>query len=430
MAPAPHGPLPKIPEGSGKLILGALIYDEMDLLDLMGPMRIFGEELSTLNLEIIFIGVTSKPARSSQQVEVTPHYTLENAPKLDIFFTPGGRGSLPVWDNKEAMKLIAERMNEATWCMSVCTGAGIFAKTGLIDGYRATTNKAVFQFAADQGPNVEWVKRARWVQDGKYVTSSGVSAGIDAALYIVSELASQEIAESVAVDIEYTWHRVAEEDPFADIMAPIPPPHGPLPKIPEGTGKLRIGALVFDGMDLLDFTGPMRIFGEERSTLNAEIVLISTSLKPIRSSQQVEFTPQYTLENAPKLNLFFIPGGIGTRAYGKQEDVMKLIIDRIQEATWCMTVCTGAGILAKTGLIDGYRATTNKSVFEWPVGEGPKVDWVKRARWVQDGKYVTSSGVSAGSPETAEIVATHIEYTWHKVAEEDPFAEMYEYTRS
>ncbi|KAF9435778.1 hypothetical protein BGZ76_005533 [Entomortierella beljakovae] len=225
-------------------------------------------------------------------------------------------------------------------------------------------------------------------------------------------------------------------------MSPVPPPHGPLPKIPEGSSKIRIGALIFDGMDLLDFTGPMRVFGEINNTLDVEIVLVSTSLKPIRTTQQIEFTPQYTLETAPKIDLFFIPGGIGTREYVKQESVMELVIARIEEATWCMTVCTGAGILAKTGLIDGYRATTNKLVFEWPVGEGPKVDWVKRARWVQDGKYVTSSGVSAGidaaffilseltSREVAESVAVTIEYTWHKVAEEDPFADYYEYTRS
>ncbi|KAF9164057.1 hypothetical protein BGX21_002693 [Mortierella sp. AD011] len=215
--PPPHGPLPKIPEGSGKLILGALVYDGMDLLDLMGPMRIFGEKLNTLDIQIIFIGTSMKPARSSQQVEVTPHYTLENAPKLDFFFTPGGIGSKTICNNEEAMKLITERIKESTWCMSVCTGAGILAKSGLIDGYRATTNKSVFLFAANEGPNVEWVKRARWVQDGKFVSSSGVSAGIDAALFIVSELKGREVAEAVSTEIEYTWHRVAEEDPFADM---------------------------------------------------------------------------------------------------------------------------------------------------------------------------------------------------------------------
>ncbi|KAF9585580.1 hypothetical protein BGW38_001691, partial [Lunasporangiospora selenospora] len=66
-------------------------------------------------------------------------------------------------------------------------------------------------------PNVNWIKKARWVQDGKYVSSSGVSAGIDAALYIVSELTNIENAEFVSKDIEYTWHRVASEDPFAEM---------------------------------------------------------------------------------------------------------------------------------------------------------------------------------------------------------------------
>ncbi|KAG0006190.1 hypothetical protein BGZ65_009123 [Modicella reniformis] len=101
--------------------------------------------------------------------------------------------------------------------MPVCTGPGILAKFGLIDGYKATTNKAAFEWAACEGPNVNWVKRARWVQDGKFVTSSGVSAGIDAALYIVSELTNIANAEAVAREIEYSWHRNAEEDPFADM---------------------------------------------------------------------------------------------------------------------------------------------------------------------------------------------------------------------
>ncbi|KAF8931870.1 transcriptional regulator [Dissophora ornata] len=227
-------------------------------------------------------------------------------------------------------------------------------------------------------------------------------------------------------------------------MSPNTPRHGPFPKIPAGSGKLVLGALVFDGADLLDIMGPMRIFGQQTNTLDIEIKFISSTsmLKPIRTSQQVEITPNYTLENAPKLDLFFIPGGFGTRTLCNNEETLKLITARVQESTWCLTVCTGSGVLARTGLIDGYNATTNKAAFEWPVSEGPNVNWVKRARWVQDGKYVTSSGVSAGidaalyvlseltSLETAEMVATHIEYTWHKVASEDPFADMYEYTRS
>ncbi|KAF9184536.1 hypothetical protein BGZ51_003298 [Haplosporangium sp. Z 767] len=219
-------------------------------------------------------------------------------------------------------------------------------------------------------------------------------------------------------------------------------PNGPLPKLPENISTINVGALVFDDADLLDIMGPMRIFGEELTKLNIKINFISSSLEPIRTSQQVKITPEYTLDNAPKMDLFFIPGGIGTRTYANDVDLLNKVKARVEEATWCMTVCTGAGVLAKTGLVDGHNMTTNKAAFEWPVSQGPNVNWIKKARWVQDGKFVSSSGVSAGidaalyilsewtSMERAEEVATYIEYSWHKVASDDPFADKYPYTRS
>ncbi|KAG0299022.1 hypothetical protein BGZ96_000044 [Linnemannia gamsii] len=226
-------------------------------------------------------------------------------------------------------------------------------------------------------------------------------------------------------------------------MSPTVAPHGPLPKIPEGSGKLKLGALVFDGVDLLDVMGPMRIFGEESNTLDIEICFVATNLKPVKSSQQVTITPKYLVsDTTKKYDFFFIPGGVGTRTYVNSEDLMDYVKTHVEQSTWTMTVCTGAGILAKTGLVDGYNMTTNKMVFEWPMTQGPKVNWIKRARWVQDGKYVSSSGVSAGidaalfilaeltSTKNAEAVATYIEYTWHRVASEDPFADSYPFTRS
>ncbi|KAG0348587.1 hypothetical protein BG005_011411 [Podila minutissima] len=211
-----HGPLPQIPTGVTSLKLGALIFDGFDLLDVMGPMRIFGEQDHKLDIEIIFVSHTLEPCTSTQQVKITPHHTLETAPKLDFFFIPGGIGTRAYANNENLLQQVKARAEAATWTLSVCTGAGILAKTGLIDGYSATTNKSVFEWPVSQGPNVKWVKRARWVQDGKYVTSSGVSAGIDAALFVISELTSVEVAQNVATQIEYTWHEDADEDPFAD----------------------------------------------------------------------------------------------------------------------------------------------------------------------------------------------------------------------
>ena len=85
----------------------------------------------------------------------------------------------------------------------------------MLDGKRATTNKMAFQKIAAQGPKVDWVKQARWVEDGKFLTSSGVSAGIDMSLPgSIARMHGQETAEKVALWAEYDWHQDANWDPF------------------------------------------------------------------------------------------------------------------------------------------------------------------------------------------------------------------------
>jgi transcriptional regulator GlxA family with amidase domain len=98
---------------------------------------------------------------------------------------------------------------------TVCTGSLLLGRTGLLDGRRATTNKRVFAQAAGYAPNVNWIARARWVEDGKYVTSSGVSAGIDAALAIIAKLHGRETSLDIARRAEYTWQEDDTQDPFA-----------------------------------------------------------------------------------------------------------------------------------------------------------------------------------------------------------------------
>jgi transcriptional regulator GlxA family with amidase domain len=101
---------------------------------------------------------------------------------------------------------------------SVCTGAALLARAGLLDGRRATSNKLSFKWVTEQGPAVEWILRqARWVEDGKFATSSGVSAGIDMTLALIAKLAGAESAERIAIRMEYEWHRDPSWDPFAKI---------------------------------------------------------------------------------------------------------------------------------------------------------------------------------------------------------------------
>jgi transcriptional regulator GlxA family with amidase domain len=99
----------------------------------------------------------------------------------------------------------------------VCTGAALLACAGLLDGRRATSNKAVFRWVSSLGKGVDWVPEARWVEDGNVFTSSGGSAGIDMTLAVIASLEGRDAAVRIAERMEYEWHEDAAWDPFAKI---------------------------------------------------------------------------------------------------------------------------------------------------------------------------------------------------------------------
>src|SRR5574338_457732 len=105
--------------------------------------------------------------------------------------------------------------------------------------------------------------------------------------------------------------------------------------------------------------------------------------------------------------VLFVPGGMGTRREVDNPVLLGWLERRAAGATHVTSVCTGAALLARAGLLDGHRATSNKRSWDWVVSQGPRVDWVRRARWVQDGRLWTSSGVSAGIDMTLQLIATH-----------------------
>jgi transcriptional regulator GlxA family with amidase domain len=116
------------------------------------------------------------------------------------------------------LSFLRDRSEKAQITSSVCSGSALLAKAGLLDGHRATSNKMFFNLAVMQSDKVEWIETARWVDDGKFVTSSGVSAGIDMALAIIARLFGNETAEAIAIGAEYTWHRKADVDPFVQYL--------------------------------------------------------------------------------------------------------------------------------------------------------------------------------------------------------------------
>lgn len=193
--------------------LGTLFFPGFELLDTFGPLEMFGHCQGMIDL--VTVAPTAGPVRSAQGPEVVAQYGLAECPPLDLLLIPGGIGTRDAVHDEALIDWVRTRSAAAEMVMTVCTGTALPAQAGLLDGRRATTNKAVFQWLESTWPAVEWVRVARWVEDGKFVTSSGVSAGMDMALAVIAKLFGQELAESLALGTEYDWHRDAGWDPFA-----------------------------------------------------------------------------------------------------------------------------------------------------------------------------------------------------------------------
>ena len=193
--------------------LGAIFYEGFELLDVYGPLEMFGT-LGSETLRIVTVGAAAGPVASAQGPRTLADYGFADCPPLDLMLIPGGVGTLTELSNESLLRFLRERSVAAQITMSVCSGSALLAKAGLLDGRRATSNKMFFNLAASQSDQVDWVTEARWVDADRFVTSSGVSAGIDMALAVIERLYGTERAEQIAAFTEYQWHRDADTDPF------------------------------------------------------------------------------------------------------------------------------------------------------------------------------------------------------------------------
>jgi transcriptional regulator GlxA family with amidase domain len=196
--------------------LGAILYPQFELLDLYGPLEMFGSLGPALR--IVTIAEQAGPVRSTPGPSTVADHSFASAPPLDLLLVPGGVGTFPQLENAALLGFLRERAPRCEVAMSVCTGAALYAAAGLLDGRRATTNKQFFSMTSASGPRTQWVREARWVEDGALVTSSGVSAGTDMALAVIARLWGVPIAQQIADLTEYEWQRDAARDPFARFL--------------------------------------------------------------------------------------------------------------------------------------------------------------------------------------------------------------------
>ena len=196
--------------------LGAVLYEDFELLDLYGPLEMFGS--IGAELRIVTVAEKTGPVASFQRPQTVAEFDFASAPMLDLILLPGGFGTIPQLENPAMLDFLRRRAATAEVTMSVCSGSAILAKAGLLDGRRATSNKQFFDLARAQGAAVQWVEQARWVEDWPFATSSGVSAGTDMALAVIAKLYGKEIAQQIAESAEYEWQQDSTRDPFGRLL--------------------------------------------------------------------------------------------------------------------------------------------------------------------------------------------------------------------
>ncbi|XOV84474.1 MAG: DJ-1/PfpI family protein [bacterium] len=204
--------------------LGVVLYEDFELLDAYGPLEMFG--CLAADIETVVIAEHKGPVKSTGGPKTLAEYDFNDAPPLDLLLLPGGIGTLPALENQQLLGFLQARCPDIPVNMSVCSGSAIFARAGLLDGLRATSNKMYFSLASSQSDKVQWVEAARWVDAGQYVTSSGVSAGTDMSLAVIQRLFGAERAQQVAAYTEYQWHTDADSDPFVKYLNQAAPDPG------------------------------------------------------------------------------------------------------------------------------------------------------------------------------------------------------------
>ena len=179
-----------------------LVFPGVEIIDFGAPYEILGQA----GLEVATVAEKPEPIATAMGLKITPDFTLANAPPANVIVVPGGN-VLATQQSPAVQAWLRSRAESAEVVLSVCNGAFILAKAGLLDGKSATTFASLIEGLRAAAPKTTVVSDKRWVDNGKIVTSAGLSSGIDGALHVVEKLYGKGAAQKVAVTLEYNWDR-------------------------------------------------------------------------------------------------------------------------------------------------------------------------------------------------------------------------------
>jgi len=190
--------------------IGLLLFDGAEELDFVGPFEVFTmfsevarKQGRDVKNNVVLISQTGKDITGAKGMRIGIDYAIDNAPKLDVLCIPGGNGTRAEIRNQKLLDWVAQTAAQCTWVTSVCTGSFVLAAAGLTKDKNITTHWAATEEFFELGLKGNMHKNVRYIDDGNLVTSAGVSAGIDMALWLTGQMYSIELARATQRAMEY-----------------------------------------------------------------------------------------------------------------------------------------------------------------------------------------------------------------------------------
>jgi putative intracellular protease/amidase len=192
--------------------INVILFDDFTLLDAFGPVDVLSRLDKYYQIDYY--------SQNGGKVTTKPNFEIETKSfndinSFDVLLIPGGFGTRKLVDDSTFISSLKNIAEKSDIVLTVCTGSALLAKTGLLKHIKATSNKMSFDWVISQDPDVQWIRKARWIADNKYYTSSGVTAGIDMALAFVKDTFDLEAARKISAALEYNWNQDSKNDPFA-----------------------------------------------------------------------------------------------------------------------------------------------------------------------------------------------------------------------
>jgi transcriptional regulator GlxA family with amidase domain len=185
-----------------------LLFDDVEVLDFAGPFEVFsvtGRRSNATPFDVVTVAERAGVVRARNALAVTPRHAFADCPSPDVLVVPGGYGTRREMHNERVVEWIKERAAGAEVVLSVCTGALLLARAGLLAGLEVTTHHGALDLLASTAPDAVVRRDQRFVDNGRIITSAGISAGIYAALHVVARLLGDAQARETASYMEYDW---------------------------------------------------------------------------------------------------------------------------------------------------------------------------------------------------------------------------------